>query len=199
MKTAAATICLVLLAGCLNIPARKTAVTWNDVAAGEVVVVGKIELSLPLQDVEQALLRGRYKKYRQMAVMVTSRDYRPFREPNRSNFNGRIEARLEQPFFAVLPAEPIYYMGSFVFLDDQDISHIEKAILPGGLKVDIKPTDRAIYIGTIRYYRDEFFEILDCRVIDEYSEANEQFKARFGSKVPLKKTLLRVPGTPHLN
>jgi hypothetical protein len=69
-------------------------------------------------------------------------------------------------------------------------SGMSGARFPGKLRVALKPGDRAVYIGTLRYYRDEFFEITRVAVVDEYGAANAEFANKFGSGVPLRKALM---------
>ena len=68
----------------------------------------------------------------------------------------------------------------------------ERAYLPGGLKIDIRPCDRAVYIGTIRYYRNEYFDITKAEINDDFSKENAAFKKKFGSKFPLKKRIVQI-------
>ena len=48
------------------------------------------------------------------------------------------------------------------------------------------PTDaQAVYVGTIRYIRNDFYEIVDIQVIDNYEQAVEDLTARFGPGIEL--------------
>ncbi len=47
-----------------------------------------------------------------------------------------------------------------------------------------------IYIGTIQYHRNEFFEVTKSAIVDDYERANAEFKKKFGTKHPLRKALL---------
>jgi hypothetical protein len=49
-----------------------------------------------------------------------------------------------------------------------------------------------VYIGTLRYHRDEFFEISRVVVVDEYAQANAEFVKKFGTRYPLRKVLLKA-------
>ena len=51
--------------------------------------------------------------------------------------------------------------------------------------------DRALYLGTIRYRRNAFYEIIGMDVIDEYRQANAAFIRKFGNTLTLKKALLK--------
>jgi len=67
----------------------------------------------------------------------------------------------------------------------------DRAHLPGGLRVDVSPTDEAVYIGTVVYYRDEFFDIKRVQIVDEYDREVAVFAARFGPGVRLRKSIVR--------
>jgi hypothetical protein len=58
------------------------------------------------------------------------------------------------------------------------------------LRATLRPGDKAVYIGTIRYHRDEFFTISRIQIVDDYGHANAEFKKKFGSKHSLRKALL---------
>lgn len=68
---------------------------------------------------------------------------------------------------------------------------MSRAYFPGGLKATIRPRDKAVYIGTIRYYRDEFFDVSKVRIKDDYTHAKAEFKKKFGKKYSLRKALLK--------
>jgi molybdopterin synthase catalytic subunit len=58
------------------------------------------------------------------------------------------------------------------------------------LKVSIKPGDKAVYVGTVQYHRNEFFEVTKVTIVDDYDHANAEFKKKFGARYPLHKALL---------
>ena len=94
-------------------------------------------------------------------------------DPRIADFAGRIEAPIGETFFVRGKA-----------------SSQQKAVFPGGFQVAIKPGDRAVYIGTLRYQRDEFWEIQRITVLDEYAKANAEYQAKFGAGQPLRKALM---------
>ena len=63
---------------------------------------------------------------------------------------------------------------------------MERLILPGGLKYDIRDSDKAIYIGTIRYYRDDYNAITKIDFLNDFEKANQAFIDRFGNGVKLR-------------
>jgi hypothetical protein len=68
----------------------------------------------------------------------------------------------------------------------------EKALLPSGYRIDLRPGDRAVYIGTIKYHRDEFFSTDKIEVIDEYKNELAAFRSRFGNTIKLRKAIAVV-------
>jgi hypothetical protein len=67
---------------------------------------------------------------------------------------------------------------------------MNKAYFPGGLKISLKPGDKAVYVGTVQYHRNEFFVVTKVAIVDDYDRANAEFKKKFGTKFPLRKALL---------
>jgi hypothetical protein len=55
--------------------------------------------------------------------------------------------------------------------------------------VDIQPRDRAVYIGTIEFHRDEFFRVSKVIVRNDYARAAGEFKKKFGTKYKLTERL----------
>jgi hypothetical protein len=65
-------------------------------------------------------------------------------------------------------------------------------LFPAPIAFDIRPGDTAVYIGTLRLYRDEFHEVTKAEVRDDYGEASAQFRTKFpGAPLP-RKALLKA-------
>ena len=99
-------------------------------------------------------------------------------------------APLGQTFFVRSRAAPFYVLGGMLILE-MGGSRVDRAYFPGGLKVEVKPGDRAVYIGTLRYHRDEFFEVSKTVVVDDYAGASAEFVRRFGDGQGLRKSLMK--------
>ena len=67
----------------------------------------------------------------------------------------------------------------------------EKIILPTGFKINIKSSDKAVYIGKIRYIRDDFNSITRVELKDNYKKARRLFRKKFGKKYKLRKSLIK--------
>ncbi len=184
-----AAACLTLLGACAG-PARQDVDSLSEVGAGETLVVGRIELVPPLRKDEQKIKALNSGTYENRIFLLADVQYRVLvSEPVLADYNGRIEATLGKNFFVRSDRKPFFILGGVLFLDIGG-SELNKAYFPGGLKVPIQPGDRAVYIGTLKYHRNEFFEITKVAIEDDYERANAEFKKKFGTKNSLRKALL---------
>jgi hypothetical protein len=110
-------------------------------------------------------------------------------EPTTADLGGRIEATLEQTFFVRSSDRPFYILGGMLWLEFGNYGS-NKAYFPGGLRVALKPGDKAVYIGTVRYQRDEFWNFKKISIVDDYERANAEFRKQFGARTALRKALL---------
>jgi len=187
LRVAAALLALAL-AACAG-PARERVEGWSGVGSGETVVVGRIELVPQLRKEEQKLQNLNSGSFENVVyLMADSRNRVLQDEPKTKDFGGRIEATLEQTFFVRSSDQPFYILGGMIWLEIGRGQN--KAYLPGGLKVALKSGDKAVYIGTVRYYRDEFWNFSKVSIIDDYDRANTEYRKKFGTKIPLRKALL---------
>jgi hypothetical protein len=171
------------LAACVG-PALQTVSSFKDVANEELVLVGKVKLTPPLMKDEQNLKRVLGISKNTAIVLLDERLQKLEDEPRLADYAGRLEAPLGGTFFVSRKREPFFIRAAMIQLDEQ-----RKAWLPGGLKIPAQPTDKAVYIGTIHYHRDEFFNIVKVTVDDDFDEAEGAFKKRFGGKRALRKAL----------
>jgi hypothetical protein len=170
--------------------ARKPITSFKKLGANETVVVGRVELVPPLHEHDQRLrgpMSGRFAN--KMFMMIDDEHWELTEEPGFGDFKGRIDARFGEEFIVRSSNRPFYIIAGMMYLS---LGHgvPDQAYFPGGLKADIKPGDKAVYIGTIRYHRNEFFEVTDAEIIDDYDRVNAEFKMQFGDQHPLRKALL---------
>lgn len=180
---------MLLLGACVG-PAREPVDSLSGLNGGETVVVGRIELVPPLRKNEQKLKGLGTGNFENKIILIADGQYRTLTdEPGMADYAGRIEAKFGQTFFVRSDNKPFYILGGMMYLDLGG-SEMNRAYFPGGLKVSLKPGDKAVYVGTVQYHRNEFFEITKATVIDDYGRANAEFKKKFGAKYPLRKALL---------
>ena len=186
---AAYLIVLVALGACAG-AARVELNSLSELGGAETVVVGRVELVPPLRKDEQRIKGIGSGRYENKIFLITDEQYRVLKqEPVMADFAGRIEAILGQNFFVRSASKPFFILGGLLFLDIGG-REMNKAYFPGGLKVSIRPGDKGVYIGTVRYHRNEFFEVTKVAIDDDYERANAEFKKKFGTQVSLRKALL---------
>ncbi|MEW6777628.1 MAG: hypothetical protein AB1405_15125 [Bdellovibrionota bacterium] len=199
MRLGAALLALFCLAACgpRFLPEAQSLASLKP---GEVILVGKVELVPPLDKDEQDLdwgaggLRG--KIYLFAGDKWRDVDTTPGFGLNRELDDG-IEAVLGETFFVQSPHRPFVLLLSMVILNLRAYAtgprssavDTDYLFFPGGLQVSVQPGDKALYLGTIRYHRDEFFETKKIEVADDFGKAQAAFQKKFGGKVSLRKSL----------
>lgn len=186
---AASLLLAIALAGCAPAP-RAPVDSQETVGSEETVVVGRVELAPPLRKGEQRIRGiGTGNLENRIFLLTDERERELSRDPGVSDYAGRIEATLGSLFFVRSSRRPFYILGGVLFLDVGG-GTMNRAYLPGRLKVALQPGDRAVYIGTLRYHRNEFFEITKVAVVDEYRDASAEYSRRFGTRPGLRKALM---------
>ena len=170
---------------------RKAIDSLESLGGNETVVVGRVELVPALHEHEQRLRGPMSRKYENRMFLIIDGEYREWTgEAGFGDFRDRIDAPFGEEFIVRSGNEPFYVIAGMMILT---LGHgtTDQAYFPGGLKADIRPDDRAVYIGTIRYHRNEFFEVTGIEIIDEYERVNVAFKNQFGDTHLLRKALLK--------
>ena len=185
-------ILLALSSFCVSAVAasRKPISSFAKLRVNETLVVGRVELVPPLHEHDQRLRGIGSGKFANKMFMIVDAEYRELtEEPGRSDFKGRIDAGLGEEFIVRTSNEPFHIIAGMMYLS---LGHgmPDQAYFPGGLEAKIKPDDKAVYIGTIRYHRDEFFEVTEVEIVDDYERVNTEFIEQFGNEHPLRKALL---------
>jgi hypothetical protein len=180
------------VAGCAPAP-RAPLTSLDALSRDEIVLVGRVELVPPLRKGEQKIRGMVVGDFENRLYLMIDEKPRPLsRDPRVADYAGRIEAPIGSTFFVRSKGAPFYVNGGVLFLEIGG-SGMERVYFPGGLHVAVKPGDRAVYIGTLRYHRDEFFEITRVTVADDYREASAEFGTKFGSREVLRKALMTRP------
>lgn len=169
----------------------------SELQNNEIAIVGRIELVPPLSADEQELQTGTSERFRGKAVAVFSDQLMDLDDLPISIGNDAVMAKLGQDFFARMQKRDEYiYSGSFIlarsavsssgYMGQNATIHMGQINLPGGMTYTVKPGDRAIYIGTLRYYRDDFNSITKVKYIDDYKRAHKALVAKFGNGIKLR-------------
>jgi hypothetical protein len=74
----------------------------------------------------------------------------------------------------------------------QSVMEHTELLFPGPIGLDIRPADRAIYVGTLGLHRDEFHEVTKAEVLDHFSAAYADLTRKFGVGLPLRKALFEA-------
>jgi len=184
------------LAGCAGSPLEHLD-SISALPPGEAIIVGRIELVPPLEDGEQrveskGLFINPYAAEMKNGVyLLTGEKSRDIGEPSLSDYDNRIEAKFGKPFYIRAKRAPLFVNAAEIFMSVERYG-MNKVRLPAKFRIDIKPGDKAVYIGTVRYHRDEFFEINRVEVVDDYAKERAAFNKKFGSNVKLKRSLVRT-------
>lgn len=157
----------------------------------EVIIVGTIDLKPKLDKDEQELdpkgvwdVMG-YGGKNKNRSMVTFNS-----KPVSSGYKYVINPELGKVFFFKVPRNLKYIVDGEVLTVFSRFGS-EKIILPTGFKINIKSSDKAIYIGKIRYIRDDFNSITRVELKDNYKKARRLFRKKFGKKYKLRKSLVK--------
>ena len=189
MRLAAALACALALASCAPSP-REPVESLQSLSGDEILLVGRVELVPPLRKGEQRIRGMVVGNVENRMLLLADERMRPLPpEPKVADYAGRIEAPLGSTFFVRSRAEPFYILGGVLFLEIGG-SSMQRIYFPGGLRVEPVRGERAAYIGTLRYHRDEFFEISRVQVVDDYVQAREEFTQRFGREARLSRALM---------
>ncbi len=188
-RLAAVALLIGALGACVG-AAREPIDSLGSLGGDETIVVGRIELVPPLRKEEQRLKGLGTGGAENKIVLVADERYRALTEELvMADYTGRIEATLEKNFFVRSNSKPFFILGGMLYLDLGG-SEMNRAYFPGGLKVSIKPGDKAVYVGTVQYHRNEFFEVTKVVIVNDYERANAEFKKKFGARYPLRTALL---------
>jgi len=188
-RLAAGLLLASMLGACVG-AAREPVDSLSGLGGDETVVVGRVELVPALRKDEQKLKGLNSGSFENKVFLLADEHYRVLtEEPVMADYAGRIEAILGKNFFVRSNSKPFFILGGMMYLDLGG-REMNRAYFPGGLKVSLKPGDKAVYVGTVQYHRNEFFEITKAAIVDDYDRANTEFKKKFGAKTPLRKALL---------
>lgn len=159
-------------------------------------MVGRVELVPPLIASDQHIdTLGSPYEFENTAYLILDDELHVFEEePGPGAFEGHLEARLGETFHVLVPARRHYISLGMIVMGIDGRGLTERAYLPGQLELDLRPGDRAVDIGVIRYHRNPYLEVEGIEVADDHAATAKQFAARFGSADGLVHRPARVLG-----
>lgn len=143
----------------------------TDLRAGdnEVVVIGKIELVPPLDPKFEQRSHWNVVGEKRLLARVwiaTAGEHKPVTTArlDPADFQGSLEAQWGVPFMVKAPRQRTFLNGGLAHLD---VLEQERLWFPGGYYFDVPQGASAVYIGTLRYHRNDFNAITKVEVVDE--------------------------------
>lgn len=186
-----------LLAGCVSV-SESNVQSLGELGADAVMVIGKIEVVPPIKPDEQSYKAldpfnaKRHRIGRAILFMADKPGYQDYTDV-------ALNPPLQETFFLKLPRDKRFVAkGSIsmafalrVVSRRQAVTEETELMFPAPLELDIRPADRALYVGTLRLHRDEFHEVTRAEVRDDYAKAVAEYRAKFPGAPSPRKALLR--------
>lgn len=197
MKRPVVAAAALVVASCVTVSEDVT--NTRDVGADSVMLVGKIEIVPPIKPEEQEYRAGwdafnTKRHFIGRAILFTA-DTPQYRD--RTSY--ALNPPLEETFFVKLPKAHRYVVKGSVTMSlvsratsARTVSMEQsELVFPAPIELDLRPGDKAIYIGTLRMHRDEFHEVTKAELRDDYAVAMKEYRKRFADEPPPRKALLK--------
>ena len=175
---------VLLLLSCLalqacTLPRSLPAATELKPGDADMVVIGKIELVPPLNPKFEQRTHWNVigeKRILSHVLVATAGEYKPVKTSKLdvADFQNSLEVEWGVPFMVNAPRQRTFFNGAVAHLD---VMKQEKLWFPGGYYFDVPKGAAAVYIGTLRYHRDDFNSITRVEVIDERKDIASVLKA----------------------
>lgn len=155
---------------------------------GEIYVVGRIELIPKLEYDETKLKTGRSAQMRDKLTTYFSSEFINITNTNSFGIYRHADVVQTGEFFVIKsrPKDKIYYSGATIWLESVaggfisnrrgSTVNLKFMFLPGDRVYNVKSGAKAVYIGTWKYYRDEYNGIKKMKYINEYKSAKKAFR-----------------------
>lgn len=182
-----------LLTGCIS--GKPHLQSISELQTNEIILVGRIELIPPLEDDEQNLKTATSGRFKNRVHMMVSEKKFDLDDLPISAGNDSLFVEFGKDFYIRQnQSGTLFYSGSLVLMESAARSvagartiDVGQMKLPGGLTYKINPRHKAVYIGTVRYYRDDYNAITKIRLINDYDKVNSRFIRKFGKKIKLRR------------
>jgi hypothetical protein len=172
---------------------------WGEIPAESVLLVGKIEIVPPVTGEEQTYRAGwdvlNTRRHHIGRAILYMSDQPRYRDRTGDALNPPLEAT----YFLAVPRSRRFMVRGSVTMElvaravsaRQSVLDHTELLFPGPIEFDIRPADKAIYVGTLRLHRDEFREVTRAEVHDHFDAAYADFTRKFGPGLPLRTALLK--------
>ena len=162
-----------------TLPRSLPAATELKPGDADMVVIGKIELVPPLNPKFEQRTHWNVigeKRILSHVLVATAGEYKPVKTSKLdvADFQNSLEVEWGVPFMVNAPRQRTFFNGAVAHLD---VMKQEKLWFPGGYYFDVPKGAAAVYIGTLRYHRDDFNSITRVEVIDERKDIASVLKA----------------------
>jgi len=181
---------MVFTLACINLGtiSKKTINNLKELKDDEVIIIGKITMEPKIGFSEYH--RGLSDKYRFTAYIRTYKERPPKNKVLHNMLDDNVHyfsVALEKTFFLKSDKSSFYIVGVTV-PTGKDVLGLQ---YPARFKVQIKKSDKAVYIGRLHYQEDEFGSFVGMKLIDEFDKARKDFKKKFGRSVKIRKALVK--------
>lgn len=192
-----AVVCFLFLAGCHSTADRTE--RNRTASENELFVVGKVELVPPLRADEQDLRTGGSGRLKNRVYVFFSDRFVDIQNLGLGAGKHAALVDLNKPFTVKRRGgAATHYSGGMVWMQStatySGYMNSRSSIQTGHLYLqsnytyDIAPTDKAVYVGTWRYHRNEFNQIKKVEYIDEYAQGLREYRQFVGDpNAPLRK------------
>jgi hypothetical protein len=188
LKLSSLLVISLILTSCSGTAARKSGDGLNTIPQGRAVVVGKIVIEpAPENDVVSGMAG---KTIIFLDDVMRPAIYRNNRVLANWPDNMTLSAYVGEDFLIETGQKKFFAVAGGYFFGRS--GGVELMQIPLSFVVDIEPSDKAVYIGTLKITRDVFYKWKDVEVVDEYNKAAAIFYSVYGKKYRLRKALARV-------
>lgn len=167
---------------------------------GEIYVVGRIQLIPNLKGDEQNLKTGGSGRLKNKSYVFFSDKFIDITSQGFGLVKHAALVPLDD-FFVIKrrASDPVYFSGALIMLESS-ASHSgymnnrttinqSNLYLPGDRVYPLKSGARALYVGTLKFYRDEFNAIKKMEYVDDYPKAEADFKKMIANpKISLQRS-----------
>ena len=191
----------------------------GELPSDQMIVVARVEFDPPLKPHELQVANDRWGRDKQGRFWLVHGDrlldtleYDVFNRGsafNSSRQNRQITTvELNKDFFISAPRDKPYIISGGYFLLSSETAavagvrkgmssiNINSRHVPLFLPANLTSSDRAVYLGTIRLYRDKALNVRRVEIRDDYAVAQAKFRVKFGENLTLRKSLLKPRPLP---